>query len=121
MARAETLDGHQQAVKIREDIGIKRKQCLEAIAKSEKRMKLIYLFNLNLDGSGNYNIQTGLNYLDHLLEQFSKHGSIDLNLTCLGDLEIDEHHTIEDIAIALGTAINNALGRQNWYSAICIK
>ena len=45
-----------------------------------------------------------------LLEQFSKHGSIDLNLTCLGDLEIDEHHTVEDIAIALGTAINSALG-----------
>ena len=66
--------------------------------------------NLNLDGTGNYNIKTGLNYLDHLLEQFSKHGCMDLNLTCLGDLEIDEHHTIEDIAIALGTAINNALG-----------
>ena len=69
----------------------------------------IYI-NLNLDGTGNYNIKTGLNYLDHLLEQFSKHGSIDLNLSCLGDLEIDEHHTIEDIAIALGTAINSALG-----------
>ena len=65
---------------------------------------------MNLDGTGNYNIKTGLNYLDHLLEQFSKHGSIDLNLSCLGDLEIDEHHTIEDIAIALGTAINSALG-----------
>ena len=65
--------------------------------------------NINLDGTGNYNINTGLNYLDHLLEQFAKHGSIDLNLTCLGDLEIDEHHTIEDVAITLGDALNRAL------------
>ena len=109
MARAETLDGHQQAVKIREDIA-----SMKAVSRSYSEIRKtnetnIYI-NLNLDGSGNYNIQTGLNYLDHLLEQFSKHGSIDLNLTCLGDLEIDEHHTIEDIAIALGTSINNALG-----------
>ena len=54
-------------------------------------------------------LDTGLKYLDHLLEQFSKHGSIDLNISCLGDLEIDEHHTIEDIAITLGSAINKAL------------
>ena len=109
MAKAETLDGHQHAVKIREDIASKKamSRCYSEIRKTNETN--IYI-NLNLDGSGNYNIQTGLNYLDHLLEQFSKHGSIDLNLTCLGDLEIDEHHTIEDIAIALGAAINNALG-----------
>ena len=109
MARAETLDGHQQAVKIREDIASK-KAVSRSYSEIRKTNETNIYINLNLDGSGNYNIQTGLNYLDHLLEQFSKHGSIDLNLTCLGDLEIDEHHTIEDIAIALGTAINNALG-----------
>jgi histidinol dehydrogenase len=109
MARAETLDGHQQAVKIREDIASK-KAVSRSYSEIRKTNETNIYINLNLDGSGNYNIQTGLNYLDHLLEQFSKHGSIDLNLSCLGDLEIDEHHTIEDIAIALGTAINNALG-----------
>ena len=109
MARAETLDGHQQAVKIREDIASK-KAVSRSYSEIRKTNETNIYINLNLDGSGNYNIQTGLNYLDHLLEQFSKHGSIDLNLTCLGDLEIDEHHTIEDIAITLGTSINNALG-----------
>ena len=109
MARAETLDGHQQAVKIRENIASK-KAVSRSYSEIRKTNETNIYINLNLDGSGNYNIQTGLNYLDHLLEQFSKHGSIDLNLSCLGDLEIDEHHTIEDIAIALGTAINNALG-----------
>src|SRR6056300_590251 len=111
MARAETLDGHQQAVKIREDIASK-KAVSRSYSEIRKTNETKIYINLNLDGSGNYNIQTGLNYLDHLLEQFSKHGSIDLNLSCLGDLEIDEHHTIEDIAIALGTAINNALGNR---------
>ena len=66
----------------------------------------------NIDGTGNYNINTGLKYLDHLLEQFSKHGSFDLYLTCLGDLEIDEHHTIEDTALALGEAFKKALGNK---------
>ena len=109
MAQAETLDAHQQAVKIREDIALK-KSVSRSYSEIRKTNETNIFIDLNLDGTGNYNIQTGLNYLDHLLEQFSKHGSIDLNLTCLGDLEIDEHHTIEDIAIALGTAINNALG-----------
>ena len=109
MAQAETLDAHEKAIRIREALASN-----EAISRSfteiRKTNETSIYINLNLDGTGNYNIKTGLNYLDHLLEQFSKHGSIDLNLTCLGDLEIDEHHTIEDIAIALGTAIKNALG-----------
>ena len=109
MAKAETLDAHEQAVIIREPLALKQtgSRIFTEIRKTNETS--IYI-NLNLDGTGNYNIQTGLNYLDHLLEQFSKHGSIDLHLTCLGDLQIDEHHTVEDIAIALGTAINNALG-----------
>ena len=109
MAQAETLDAHENAVKIRENLAshLESSRMFTEIRKTNETS--IYI-NLNLDGTGNYNIKTGLNYLDHLLEQFSKHGSIDLNLSCLGDLEIDEHHTIEDIAIALGTAINSALG-----------
>ena len=109
MAKAETLDAHEKAVRIRETLAAKEASSRSFTEIRKTNETSIYI-NLNLDGTGNYNIKTGLNYLDHLLEQFSKHGCMDLNLTCLGDLEIDEHHTIEDIAIALGTAINNALG-----------
>lgn len=66
--------------------------------------------SLNLDGEGNSSIDTGLNFFDHMLEQIARHGLVDLNLTCEGDLEVDEHHTIEDVAIALGEAISMALG-----------
>ncbi len=65
---------------------------------------------LNLDGSGNYDIKTGLNFFDHMLEQIGKHGNFDLKISCNGDLEIDEHHTIEDVAIALGNCFKEALG-----------
>lgn len=64
---------------------------------------------VNLDGTGQSNISTGLNFLDHMMEQVAKHGSIDLDITCNGDLEIDEHHTMEDQAIALGLAFKKAL------------
>ena len=65
---------------------------------------------LNLDGSGKSNIETGLNFLNHMLEQISKHGNIDLTLKVDGDLEVDEHHTIEDVALCLGEAFKSALG-----------
>lgn len=67
---------------------------------------------LNIDGGGAYNISTGLNFFNHMLEQFSKHSLIDVNLKVDGDLHIDEHHTIEDTAIALGEAIAKALGNK---------
>ncbi len=66
--------------------------------------------SLNLDGTGVSNIKTGLKFFDHMLEQISRHGLVDLDLTCDGDLEVDEHHTIEDVAIALGDALTLALG-----------
>lgn len=65
--------------------------------------------NINLDGTGKSNINTGLNFFDHMLDQIAKHGLIDLELTCKGDLEVDEHHTIEDTAIALGQVISKAV------------
>ncbi len=65
---------------------------------------------LNLDGKGNCEISTGLGFFDHMLEQIGKHASIDLTIQVKGDLNVDEHHTIEDTAIALGEAINKALG-----------
>ena len=65
---------------------------------------------LNLDGSGKSKISTGLPFLDHMLTLFAKHGLFDLDLASKGDLEIDDHHSVEDIAITLGQALVQALG-----------
>lgn len=65
---------------------------------------------LNLDGSGKSSISTGIGFFDHMLEQISRHGNIDMHIRVTGDLEIDEHHTIEDVAITLGEAFLEALG-----------
>ena len=64
---------------------------------------------LNLDGSGNSNISTGISFFDHMLEQLARHGGIDLKIVATGDLHIDEHHTIEDVAITLGEAFSLVL------------
>jgi len=65
--------------------------------------------SVNIDGTGKSQIDTGIKFFDHMLEQISKHGQIDLNILVKGDLEVDEHHTIEDTAIVLGEAFNKAL------------
>jgi imidazoleglycerol-phosphate dehydratase/histidinol-phosphatase len=65
---------------------------------------------LDLDGTGSATIKTGLPFFDHMLEQIAKHGNMNLNIECKGDLHIDEHHTIEDVAITLGESIASALG-----------
>lgn len=65
---------------------------------------------LNLDGGGHSRISTGLPFLDHMLELFAKHGLLDLEVDCKGDLEIDDHHSVEDIAISVGQALTQALG-----------
>jgi imidazoleglycerol-phosphate dehydratase/histidinol-phosphatase len=67
---------------------------------------------IDLDGKGNATINTGLHFFDHMLEQLSRHSNIDMTITVKGDLHIDEHHTIEDTAIALGEAISLALGNK---------
>jgi imidazoleglycerol-phosphate dehydratase len=65
---------------------------------------------VNLDGSGLYEVRTGIGFLDHMIEQLSRHSLIDIRLKCDGDLHIDQHHTTEDSALALGQAIAKALG-----------
>ena len=67
---------------------------------------------VNLDGQGQSNIDTGLPFFDHMIEQLSKHSLIDIDLNCYGDLHIDSHHTVEDVGWALGSAINKALGNK---------
>lgn len=66
---------------------------------------------LLLDGSGTSRIDTGLKFFDHMLDQIARHGLLDLEITCKGDLEVDEHHTIEDVAIVLGNAIYELCGK----------
>ena len=65
---------------------------------------------LNLDGGGSSQVDTGLPFLDHMLALFAKHGLFDFNVVCKGDLEIDDHHSVEDIAITIGQALVQALG-----------
>ena len=68
--------------------------------------------SVNLDGSGKHSITTGLPFFDHMIQQLSKHSLIDIDIKCNGDLEIDSHHTMEDVGWALGKAINEALGNK---------
>jgi imidazoleglycerol-phosphate dehydratase len=65
---------------------------------------------LNLDGSGNADVQTGVGFLDHMLTLFARHGLMDLTVRCNGDLHVDQHHTVEDVGICLGMAIEQAVG-----------
>ena len=65
---------------------------------------------INLDGIGKYNISTGVNFFNHMLEAFSKHSMMDLEVSAKGDIEVDDHHTIEDVGILLGEAFFEAIG-----------
>ena len=65
---------------------------------------------LDIDGEGAYTVSTGIRFFDHMLELFTRHGGFDLDLTCRGDLDVDQHHTVEDVGIALGEAFLQALG-----------
>ena len=67
---------------------------------------------LSLDGKGRYEVHSGIRFLDHMLELFARHGAFDLKLEADGDLDVDQHHTVEDIGIALGEAVSSALGNR---------
>ena len=83
------------------------------IIKSERNTNETKIsIEINLDGTGKSSINTGLNFFNHMLDQLSRHSSIDLSITTIGDLHIDEHHTIEDTAIALGETFQHALGNK---------
>jgi len=66
--------------------------------------------DLSLDGDGSYDVDTGVGFFDHMLDLFAKHGGLDLTVRCDGDLEVDDHHTVEDVAITIGQAVEQALG-----------
>ena len=67
---------------------------------------------LNLDGRGKSSIATGIRFFDHMIEQIARHGGLDLDLQAKGDLDVDQHHTVEDVGIALGDAVKQALGNK---------
>jgi len=68
--------------------------------------------SIALDGRGTYRVRTGIRFLDHMLELFARHGGFDLTVAAAGDLDVDQHHTVEDLGIALGEAVSAALGRR---------
>lgn len=116
-----------------DEITVKRSDLNEFIALESNDWEVIYKFlkvddrtgsierntnetkikiDLNLDGTGKSNIETGIAFFDHMLDQIARHGQLDLNVKVDGDLEVDEHHTIEDTAIALGELFNTVLGNK---------
>jgi imidazoleglycerol-phosphate dehydratase len=81
------------------------------VAKIRRKTKETQIeLRLNLDGRGKAEIATGIPFFDHMLDLVSRHGGFDLRLTAKGDLDVDQHHTVEDVGIALGEAVNAALG-----------
>ena len=77
---------------------------------SRKTAETDITLTLDLDGSGTYDIQTGVGFFDHMLTTFARHGGFDLAVTCAGDTQVDDHHSVEDIGICLGDAFAQALG-----------
>jgi imidazoleglycerol-phosphate dehydratase / histidinol-phosphatase len=87
---------------------LKRKPRIARVERKTSETHII--LELNLDGSGKYSASSGIGFFDHMLEQIARHGNLDLKVKIDGDLEVDEHHTVEDVAITLGSAFLEALG-----------
>src|SRR5436305_14046909 len=84
----------------------------QSVSKSRKTKETDIRVSLNLDGAGHYEIHTGIPFFDHMLAQLARHGSFDLTIAAKGDLEIDGHHTVEDVGWVLGQALHEALGER---------
>jgi len=121
MARAEQLEGHARAVSVRRVSrkGAERAEDAHGVSGvsrtgfvRRKTNETDIVVQVDLDGSGRADVRTGLSFFDHMLDQIARHARIDLTVRCDGDLEVDEHHTIEDTALALGSALDQALGER---------
>ncbi len=77
---------------------------------TRKTVETEIIVEISLDGTGAYDNQTGIGFFDHMLDQLARHSLIDMNIRCTGDLHIDDHHSVEDVGIALGQALTQALG-----------
>ena len=93
-----------------QDITTKQSTDLRKGAVERNTLETKIALRLNVDGTGQYRVSTGIRFFDHMLESFAKHGGFDLELSCVGDLDVDQHHTVEDVGIALGEAFGEALG-----------
>jgi imidazoleglycerol-phosphate dehydratase len=83
---------------------MRKAEIVRVTKETDIRLKLI------IDGKGRYQVSTGIRFFDHMLELFARHGAFDLELAVKGDLDVDQHHTVEDVGIALGEAFDQALG-----------
>src|SRR3981081_1889526 len=86
--------------------GVRKAKLHRKTAETEIRI------TLTIEGRGKYEVSTGIRFLDHMLALFTRHGGFDLELAALGDLDVDQHHTVEDVGIALGEAFDRALGNR---------
>ena len=93
-----------------QDITTKQGTDLRKGAVERNTLETKISLRLKVDGTGQYRVSTGIRFFDHMLESFAKHGGFDLELSCVGDLDVDQHHTVEDVGIALGEAFGEALG-----------
>ena len=93
-----------------EKIGKTMKKRTAKIIRNTKETQIE--LEINLDGKGDYNIDTGIPFFNHMLELFARHGLFDLNIKAVGDIEIDYHHTVEDVGIVLGQAVKQAVGNK---------
>ena len=93
-----------------EEVGVGEPDAGRVGRVERKTLETDIKLRLNVDGMGTYTVSTGIRFFDHMLESFAKHGGFDLELKCVGDLDVDQHHTVEDVGIALGEAFAEALG-----------
>lgn len=100
------IRGAGSAARVRRGIGPRTRRAAFDRRTSETQIR----GTLALDGRGRYDVRTGIRFLDHMLELFARHGAFDLTLRATGDLDVDQHHTVEDVGIALGEAVRTALG-----------